>query len=163
MSTAKQQKDECSYGGAAWLTVARTAIQERIERFSSSEIKFNVMAVIHDHWIDLQSSLESFLMEKTTHLNDEDAMIIREQLATLEERRTMWKRENERRRHNYLPFCVELLKSLAQSGKLTQITEEARKRVIGAGTGLVSITAALGGAKYVIATDYEPIPLTLLR
>jgi ubiquitin carboxyl-terminal hydrolase L5 len=130
MSTAEQQKDECSYGGAAWLTVARTAIQERIERFSSSEIKFNLMAVIRDRRIDLQSSLESLLMEKTTHLNDEDAMIIREQLATLEERRTMWKRENERRRHNYLPFCVELLKSLARSGKLTQITEEARKRVI---------------------------------
>jgi ubiquitin carboxyl-terminal hydrolase L5 len=130
VSTTEQQKDGCSYGDAAWLTVARTAIQERIERFSSSEIKFNLMAVIRDRRIDLQSSLESLLMEKSTHLNDEDAMIFREQLATLEERRSMWKRENERRRHNYLPFCVELLKSLARSGKMTQITEEARKRVI---------------------------------
>lgn len=34
---------------------------------------------------------------------------------------------------------------------------------IGAGTGLVSIAAALGGAREVIATDYESIPLTLLR
>jgi len=34
---------------------------------------------------------------------------------------------------------------------------------IGAGTGLVSIAAALGGARRVIATDYESIPLTLLR
>jgi predicted nicotinamide N-methyase len=33
---------------------------------------------------------------------------------------------------------------------------------IGTGTGLVSIAAALGGAKHVIATDYERIPLTLL-
>lgn len=128
-STAEQPKDEDSYGGAAWLTVARTAIQERIDRFCSSEIKFNLMAVIRDRRIDLQSSLESLLMNKTS-LNDEDAMIIREQLVTLEERRTMWKRENERRRHNYLPFCVELLKALARSGKLTQTTEEARKRVI---------------------------------
>eukprot|EP00521_Asterionellopsis_glacialis_P016981 CAMPEP_0195307270 /NCGR_PEP_ID=MMETSP0707-20130614/37632_1 /TAXON_ID=33640 /ORGANISM="Asterionellopsis glacialis, Strain CCMP134" /LENGTH=254 /DNA_ID=CAMNT_0040371517 /DNA_START=307 /DNA_END=1072 /DNA_ORIENTATION=- len=33
---------------------------------------------------------------------------------------------------------------------------------LGAGTGLVSISAALGGAKRVIATDYEDIPLALL-
>ena len=33
---------------------------------------------------------------------------------------------------------------------------------LGAGTGLVSIVAAMGGAKSVIATDYEPIPLKLL-
>ncbi len=33
---------------------------------------------------------------------------------------------------------------------------------IGVGTVLVSISAALGGMKYVIAADYEPIPLTLL-
>lgn len=34
---------------------------------------------------------------------------------------------------------------------------------LGAGTGLVSIVAAMAGASNVIATDYEPIPLTLLE
>lgn len=34
---------------------------------------------------------------------------------------------------------------------------------LGAGTGLVSLTAAMAGASRVIATDYEPIPLTLLE
>mmetsp|Transcript_17430 Transcript_17430/g.21291 ORF Transcript_17430/g.21291 Transcript_17430/m.21291 type:complete len:347 (+) Transcript_17430:72-1112(+) len=34
---------------------------------------------------------------------------------------------------------------------------------LGAGTGLVSISAALGGASKVIATDYEGIPLQLLE
>lgn len=34
---------------------------------------------------------------------------------------------------------------------------------LGAGTGLVSIVAAMAGASDVIATDYEPIPLTLLE
>ena len=34
---------------------------------------------------------------------------------------------------------------------------------LGSGTGLVSIVAAMGGAKSVIATDYEPIPLKFLN
>ena len=34
---------------------------------------------------------------------------------------------------------------------------------LGAGTGLVSIVAAMAGASRVMATDYEPIPLTLLE
>jgi ubiquitin carboxyl-terminal hydrolase L5 len=116
-------------GGEAWLSVARLAIQERIERFSSSEIKFNLMAVVRDRRIDLQSSLENIILTGETLHNEEDVIFVRDKLAALEEKRNMWKRENERRRHNYLPFCVELLKALARSGKLTQITQEARKRV----------------------------------
>ncbi len=34
---------------------------------------------------------------------------------------------------------------------------------LGAGTGLVSLAAALGGAKSVLATDYESLPLTILE
>jgi predicted nicotinamide N-methyase len=34
---------------------------------------------------------------------------------------------------------------------------------LGTGTGLVSIAAAMGGAKRVIATDYEPLALDLTR
>jgi len=113
---------------AAWLNVARSAIQERIEKFSSSEIKFNLMAVIRDRRIDLQNNLQNLQLggeereEKVVHLQT--------QLAALEEKRSMWKRENERRSHNYIPFCVELLKALARSGKLPQITQEANTRLL---------------------------------
>ncbi|GAX25060.1 hypothetical protein FisN_10Lh255 [Fistulifera solaris] len=34
---------------------------------------------------------------------------------------------------------------------------------LGAGTGLVSLAAALGGAKSVLATDYESLPLTIVE
>jgi len=34
---------------------------------------------------------------------------------------------------------------------------------VGAGTGLVSLAAARGGAAHVLATDYQPLPLQLLR
>jgi predicted nicotinamide N-methyase len=67
------------------------------------------------------------------------------------------------------PSSISVAKYLTLLKSGTDITEnksllkDSTVLEIGAGTGLVSITAALGGAKYVIATDYEPIPLTLLR
>ena len=44
-----------------------------------------------------------------------------------EEKRERWKAENERRRHNYLPFSVEFLRCLAGSGKFGKLVEMARK------------------------------------
>ena len=40
--------------------------------------------------------------------------------------------ENERRRHNYLPFCVELIKALAKSGNLQKCTKKAKDRAVAA-------------------------------
>lgn len=58
---------------------------------------------------------------------------------------------------------LSLLKNGADDTEDKSLLKDSTVLEIGAGTGLVSITAALGGAKCVIATDYEPIPLTLLR
>jgi len=48
------------------------------------------------------------------------------------DKRKKWTRENQRRRHNYLPLAFELLKLLAQKGKLPPMiekaTEEMKKR-----------------------------------
>ena len=45
-----------------------------------------------------------------------------------EHRREQWKRENIRRRHNYLPFIVELLKGLAGEGRLMPMYEKAKEK-----------------------------------
>ena len=44
-------------------------------------------------------------------------------------KRHQWKVENERRRHNYVPLCIALLKELARKGSLPQLTTEAQERV----------------------------------
>ena len=46
------------------------------------------------------------------------------------ERREMWKKENIRRRHNYLPFIIEMLKALGEQGQLQPIYEKAKEKSV---------------------------------
>ena len=45
-----------------------------------------------------------------------------------EAKRAQWKQENQRRRHNYVPLCVSLLKELAREGKLPELVDAAKER-----------------------------------
>ena len=48
----------------------------------------------------------------------------------LQELRKKWHKENVRRRHNYLPFIVELLKQLASNEQLIPVFEKAKAKAI---------------------------------
>merc|ERR1712137_568190 len=50
-------------------------------------------------------------------------------IASEEQKRQRQRAENIRRRHNYVPFIVELLKILATQGKLVPLLEQAKKRI----------------------------------
>lgn len=43
-----------------------------------------------------------------------------------EEKMKRYRKENVRRRHNYIPFIVELLKILAKEGKLVPLVEQVK-------------------------------------
>lgn len=105
-----------------WMTVARTAIQERMNALSG-EIKFNLLAVMNDKRVGLQEKLAT-LKEDSEEYNQVQA-----ELHAEHAKRQDWKLENERRRHNYVPLCMQLLKELAASGSLPQLTTEANERV----------------------------------
>jgi ubiquitin carboxyl-terminal hydrolase L5 len=96
-----------------WLSVARTAIQERMV---GDAIKFNLMAVLQDKRMLLKDKLEK---------GDETA---RFPLEMEETKRAQWKLENQRRRHNYVPLCVSLLKELAKAGKLEGLVKGATEK-----------------------------------
>jgi ubiquitin carboxyl-terminal hydrolase L5 len=98
-----------------WLSVARTAIQERM---TGDAIKFNLMAVVKDKRIALKATLAQ-------NPSDETAML---QLQMEEQKRAQWTLENQRRRHNYVPLCVSILKELAKAGKLPELVEKAKER-----------------------------------
>lgn len=112
----------------AWLQVARRAIQTRIEKYAVTEIKFNLMALTADKRIGIQSKIKT-LVDAGINEGDESIADLQADLANEEDMRQQWKEENERRRHNYLPLCMELIRALAGSGKLPECTDKAKERV----------------------------------
>jgi ubiquitin carboxyl-terminal hydrolase L5 len=49
-------------------------------------------------------------------------------VASETEKNAKWKIENERRRHNYVPFIFELLKVLAKKNKLESMFDDATEK-----------------------------------
>lgn len=106
-----------------WMTVARTAIQERMTTLDG-EIKFNLMAIIKDKRVGLEEKLASIEDKESADYHEVQAELQQEHA-----KRHQWKVENQRRRHNYVPLCIALLKELARKGSLPQLTTEAQERV----------------------------------
>ena len=113
-----------------WMSVARAAIQSRIEKYASSEIKFNLMAIVRDKRTEITSKIDTLIAAGIGDNDDEVVLHLRAALAAEEEKRKQWQIENERRRHNYLPLCVELIRALAASGKLPELTAKANERAM---------------------------------
>mmetsp|Transcript_29027 Transcript_29027/g.78551 ORF Transcript_29027/g.78551 Transcript_29027/m.78551 type:complete len:326 (+) Transcript_29027:113-1090(+) len=105
-----------------WLSVAREAIQKRME---GDAIKFNLMAVTKDKRLGLKEMIEA---------NPTDGSLIHH-LNMEEEKRKQWQLENQRRRHNFVPLCISILKELARANQLPKLIEEAkegkRQKIVG--------------------------------
>ena len=118
----------------AWLPTARAAIDARIAKYAASEIKFNLMAIVRDK--------RSVLGDREAELaaaaasNDADAAAVAavelaDVQAALDEetaKRAAWAAENVRRHHNYVPLLVDLLKVLAEKGKLQPMIDGAKAK-----------------------------------
>jgi len=110
----EEQKDN-AVKSTKWLSVAREAVQKRME---GDAIKFNLMAVTKDKRLGLKEKIEANPTDGTLahHLNME------------EEKRKEWQLENQRRRHNFVPLCVSILKELARANHLPKLVDEAKER-----------------------------------
>ncbi|VDN91591.1 unnamed protein product [Brugia pahangi] len=117
--------------GEDWLDAVRPIINARIRKYSAGEIHFNLMAVISDRKMKYQKRLAELAesaMEtdnKVEEMNHLQALI-----AAEEEKEKSFKAENIRRRHNYIPFIVEMLKVLAKEGRLVPLVQEAQEKAI---------------------------------
>jgi ubiquitin carboxyl-terminal hydrolase L5 len=152
---------ECGSGdpdSMDWLKMVQPVIQERIEKYSKSEIRFNLMAIIRnrkemysdelemlheqkahileqleikheEHHMDVDYGLSSF-GQLAKNLAEVEAKIasVVEKIAMEEEKFKKWKTENIRRKHNYIPFLFNFLKILAEKKQLKPLIEKARQK-----------------------------------
>jgi len=113
--------------GTEWTDVARPVVQQRMQKYSADEIHFSLMAVVSELRRKYERELEKVLNDpaltddernaKTAHLT----ILIQEE----ERKREAYRVENMRRRHNWLPFIVELVKAYAEQGVLVSSVDKA--------------------------------------
>ncbi|XP_019619267.1 PREDICTED: ubiquitin carboxyl-terminal hydrolase isozyme L5-like [Branchiostoma belcheri] len=123
-----------------WLNTARPVIEKRIQKYQHGEIHFNLMAVVSDRKMTYERQLAD-LQAQLAAIQDGSAMetdqsdTIQTEIGKLhmligeeEQKMRRYKTENLRRKHNYLPMIMELLKILAQEGKLVSLVEKAKDK-----------------------------------
>lgn len=119
-------------GDGNWLDVVRPVIEKRIQKYSEGEIHFNLMALVSDRQMIYQRQLDALLnasddaMETDSKQNE--IAKLRMQIDDEIMKRKRYRIENIRRKHNYLPLIVEILKILGEKGQLMPLYEKAKQR-----------------------------------
>uniref|UniRef100_A0AAV1ULF0 Ubiquitin carboxyl-terminal hydrolase n=1 Tax=Peronospora matthiolae TaxID=2874970 RepID=A0AAV1ULF0_9STRA len=105
----------------SWLRVACPVIQKRIEKYAQSEIRFNLLALVRDRIQTYEEQLQAML---ETGGSEQLAAQIHADLAAEQQKRENWALENKRRKHNYIPLVVQLLKTLAEKKQLEPLIKQ---------------------------------------
>ncbi|XP_033643262.1 ubiquitin carboxyl-terminal hydrolase isozyme L5-like [Asterias rubens] len=131
-----------------WLKTVKPAIEQRIKKYSAGEIHFNLMAIITDRrmifqkkYDKLKAQLETLESQGELMETDQSAGLSATSIQSELSRLTMlleeenqkvnkFKVENIRRKHNYLPMIMELLKVLASKGELLPLVQQAKEKAI---------------------------------
>ena len=128
----------CECDPNAWLSQAAEAVTARIAKYSESEQRFNLMAVVQSRYdlycqqlAEVQSqalqlleqiaaAAEGSREELETKLSGLNSQIyeLSSAVASEERKRQRWTDENLRRRTDYTPFAFNLLQALATNGQL---------------------------------------------
>uniref|UniRef100_A0A673Y3F2 Ubiquitin carboxyl-terminal hydrolase n=1 Tax=Salmo trutta TaxID=8032 RepID=A0A673Y3F2_SALTR len=116
-----------------------TAFSAPLIRYSEGEIRFNLMAIVSDRKMIYERKIAELQIQLTeeepmdtdqssTLLSSIQSEIAKYQLLIDEENQKLqrYKIENIRRKHNYLPFIMELLKTLAEYQQLIPLVEKVR-------------------------------------
>jgi len=115
--------------GEDWTDNVRSVIEARMMKYTQGEIQFNLMGIIQDKTIRYNSQLKSISGMSSDSQMAEVARI-EMLLAEEENKRAKWKQENVRRRHNYLPLIMEMLRCLADRGELLPIYNKAKEKTL---------------------------------
>jgi len=113
--------------GGDWVETVRPIIEARMAKYTAGEIHFNLMAVMQDRRARYNQQLRE-LGGLSPDQQAVEAARLEMLLAEEETKRSKWRSENIRRRHNYLPLIMELLRSLASRGELLPIYNKAKEK-----------------------------------
>lgn len=120
-----------------WIDVVRPVIQKRINKYNEGEIHFNLMALVSDRKIYFERQLNELILELEysgmdgrTDAQQTEITRLRLLIEDEEAKRKRYQAEIARRKHNYLPFIIELLRVLAREGKLMSVYEKAKERAM---------------------------------
>lgn len=116
-----------------WVDIARPVIEKRIQKYSTDEIHFNLMAIVSDRLVEYNRQIVEVTQQiESAGMETDELQMKLTQLQQLisdeEQKRQQQKVESIRRRHNYLPFIMEFLKVLAEDGKLVDLVQKAKEK-----------------------------------
>ena len=144
LKTSPQLHGTYPTGTSQWIPLAINAIQEKISKLQQNgdEIRFNLMALIKDRSIVIREEIDQHIrriceleeaiqrdpqtspddprrceINQLVGLNMELESALEAERCKLES----YDLENERRRHNYIPFFVTLVKAMAKTGQLKSL------------------------------------------
>ena len=119
-----------------WIKKVKPSILNRINLYAQNEIKFNLLALVPDR-LEKAQKLDADLKKRRNYVqnliekkgetsNDKDLEEYNKMTIKDEEFKVKkFREENERRQFNYIPFIYELMQTLAEKGKLSDMYKEA--------------------------------------
>jgi len=120
-----------------WLEKVRPVIQERMSRYTSAEIRFNLLALIKNREdvyrtriveIDERMRLDTNNSGELMQLSEErEQLLQRIEMEKVKFKR--YERENSLRKHNFVQFIYNIIRILAERGELQARVEYARKEM----------------------------------
>ncbi|CAG8662394.1 5429_t:CDS:2 [Cetraspora pellucida] len=105
-----------------WLEKVRPVIQERMARYASAEIRFNLLALIKNREDVYRTRLETDIS-----LEEREELLHKIELENIKFKR--YERENSLRKHNFIPLIYNIIRVLAERGELDARIEHAKKEV----------------------------------
>ncbi|XP_011634906.1 ubiquitin carboxyl-terminal hydrolase isozyme L5 [Pogonomyrmex barbatus] len=110
--------------GEQWVQAAKpNNYKRRINKYNEGEIHFNLMAIVTDR--------KTLYERQKANVCDPEELERLQALIEEEIRKSKrYQIENIRRKHNYLPLIMELLKILAKEGKLVPLYQKAKEKYL---------------------------------